>query len=100
MDGRDLSQDHGYPVRAIVPGYYAMASVKWLTRIYAVREPFQGYWQTSDYGYWDYVDGQPVRRALREMKLKSEIFPPLSMKHFRRTKRTQCLALPGQRRPK
>ena len=61
MNGRDLSQDHGYPVRAIVAGQYGMASVKWLTRIYAVREPFQGYWQTSDYGYWDYVDGQPVR---------------------------------------
>src|SRR6266404_5853632 len=29
MNGRDLSQDHGYPVRAIVPGHYAMASVKW-----------------------------------------------------------------------
>jgi DMSO/TMAO reductase YedYZ molybdopterin-dependent catalytic subunit len=76
MNGRDLSQDHGYPVRAIVPGHYGMASVKWLTRIYAVREPFQGYWQTSDYGYWDYVDKQPVRRALGEMKLKSEIFRP------------------------
>ncbi len=48
MNGRDLSNDHGYPVRAIVPGHYAMASVKWLTRIYAVREPFQDYWQTSD----------------------------------------------------
>jgi DMSO/TMAO reductase YedYZ molybdopterin-dependent catalytic subunit len=76
MNGHDLSQDHGYPVRAIVPGHYAMASVKWLTRIYALREPFQGYWQTSDYAYWDYVDGQPVRRPLGEMKLKSEIFRP------------------------
>src|SRR6202790_746402 len=52
MNGRDLPQDHGYPVRAIVPGHYGMASVKWLTRIYAAREPFEGYWQTSDYGYW------------------------------------------------
>ena len=76
MNGHDLTWDHGYPVRAIVPGHYAMDSVKWLTRIYAVREPFQGYWQTSDYGYWDYVDGKPVRRPLREMKLKSEIFRP------------------------
>src|SRR6266513_2726073 len=76
MNGRDLPQDHGYPVRAIVPGHYGMASVKWLTRIYAVREPFRGYWQTSDYGYWDYVDGNPVRRPLGEMKLKSEIFRP------------------------
>ena len=76
MNGRDLSRDHGYPVRAIVPGHYGMASVKWLTRIYAVREPFRGYWQTSDYGYWDYLDGKPVRRALAEMKLKSEIARP------------------------
>ena len=62
MNGRDLPLDHGYPVRAIVPGHYVMASVKWLTHIHAVREPFRGYWQTSDYGYWDYLDGQPVRR--------------------------------------
>src|ERR1700730_17319256 len=31
MNGRDLSRNHGYPVRAIVPGHYGMASVKWLT---------------------------------------------------------------------
>ena len=36
MNGHDLPQDHGYPVRAIVPGHYGMASVKWLTRIYTV----------------------------------------------------------------
>jgi len=76
MNGRDLPLDHGYPVRAIVPGHYGMASVKWLTHVHAVREPFRGYWQTSDYGYWDYLDGKPVRRALGEMKLKSEIARP------------------------
>src|SRR5206468_8067447 len=76
MNGRDLPHDHGYPVRAIVPGHYGMASVKWLTRIHAVQEPFRGYWQTSDYGYWDYLDGKPVPRALAEMKLKSEIARP------------------------
>jgi DMSO/TMAO reductase YedYZ molybdopterin-dependent catalytic subunit len=76
MNGRDLPLDHGYPVRAVVPGHYGMASVKWLTRVQAVREPFRGYWQTSDYGYWDYLDGKPVRRALGEMKLKSEITRP------------------------
>ena len=76
MNGRDLSKDHGHPVRAIVPGHYGMASVKWLTSIRAVREPFHGYWQTSDYGYWDYADGKPVRRPLGEMKVKSEIIRP------------------------
>jgi DMSO/TMAO reductase YedYZ molybdopterin-dependent catalytic subunit len=76
MNGHDLPLHHGYPVRAIVPGHYGMASVKWLTHIQAVREPFRGYWQTSDYGYWDNLDGKPVRRALGEIKLKSEITRP------------------------
>ena len=53
-----------------------MASVKWLARVQAVREPFQGYWQTSDYGYWGDLDGKPVRRALGAMKLKSQIARP------------------------
>jgi DMSO/TMAO reductase YedYZ molybdopterin-dependent catalytic subunit len=76
MNGRDLSRDHGFPVRAIVPGHYGMASVKWLRRIQAVREPFRGYWSTTDYAYWASMDGKPVRRALGEMKLKSEIARP------------------------
>jgi DMSO/TMAO reductase YedYZ molybdopterin-dependent catalytic subunit len=76
MNGRDFPRDHGFPVRAIVPGHYGMASVKWLTRIVAVREPFHGYWQTSDYAYWASMDGKPVRRALSEMQLKSEIARP------------------------
>jgi DMSO/TMAO reductase YedYZ molybdopterin-dependent catalytic subunit len=76
MNGRDLPPQHGYPVRAVVPGHYGMASVKWLTGIIAVREPFLGYWQTGDYAYWGDVDGQPVRRALAELKLKSQIIRP------------------------
>jgi DMSO/TMAO reductase YedYZ molybdopterin-dependent catalytic subunit len=76
MNGRDLPLEHGFPVRAIVPGHYGMASVKWLTHVHAVRESFRGYWQTSDYGYWDYLDEKPVRRALGEMQLKSEIARP------------------------
>ena len=44
--------------------------------IHAVREPFPGYWQTTDYAYWDYVNGKPVRRGLGEMKLKSQIARP------------------------
>ena len=76
MNGRGLSQDHGYPVRLIVPGYYGMASVKWLISIQVLEEPFQGYWQTSDYAYWDYINGKPVRRPLSEIALKSQIARP------------------------
>jgi len=76
MNRQDLTPDHGYPLRAIVPGHYGMASVKWLTDITAATQPFQGYWQTSDYGYWDDSEGTPVRRPLAEMKLKSQIARP------------------------
>jgi DMSO/TMAO reductase YedYZ molybdopterin-dependent catalytic subunit len=76
MNGQDLTPDHGYPLRAIVPGYYGMSSVKWLTNIIATTGPFQGYWQTADYAYWDDSKGIPVRRPLAEMKLKSEISRP------------------------
>ncbi len=76
INGQDLPLDHGYPVRTSVPEHYGMASVKWLTGIRAVREPFHGYWQTSDYAFWEQVDGMPVRRGLSEMMPKSAIARP------------------------
>lgn len=77
INGQPLPLEHGFPVRAIVPGHYGMASVKWLTHIEAVREPFLGYWQTTDYAYWaKRSDGEQVRRALAEAGPKSEIIRP------------------------
>ena len=76
MNGSPLSRDHGCPLRAIVPGHYGMASVKWLSRISAVTEPFRGYFQTSDYAYWDEVEGNAVRVPLGRMPLKSSIARP------------------------
>src|SRR6202012_2328238 len=77
MNGEEIPVDHGFPLRAIVPGHYGMASVKWLTEIRALTEPFNGYWQTSDYGYWKYDENNnPTRVALGEMALKSAIARP------------------------
>jgi len=76
MNGKDLPAAHGFPVRAIVPGYYGMASTKWLTRIQVLVEPFNSYWQTTDYGYWDRVSGTPVRRPILDMQVKSLIARP------------------------
>lgn len=76
MNNEEIPADHGFPLRAIVPGHYGTASVKWLTHIRAITEPFKGYWQTSDYAYWDDQDGNPVRRALGVMALKSAIARP------------------------
>jgi DMSO/TMAO reductase YedYZ molybdopterin-dependent catalytic subunit len=76
MNGEDLPFSHGFPLRAIVPGWYGMASVKWLTRIVVLDVPFQGYWQTVDYAYWERRNGLPVRTPLGEMQVKSEIARP------------------------
>jgi DMSO/TMAO reductase YedYZ molybdopterin-dependent catalytic subunit len=49
MNGMPLPPQHGYPVRLVVPGWYGMASVKWLERIEAVAEPFRGHHQSVAY---------------------------------------------------
>ena len=49
MNGRPLEPQHGAPVRLVVPGWYGMASVKWLRSIEAVSEPFVGPQQASSY---------------------------------------------------
>lgn len=51
MNGEPLPVEHGAPLRAVVPGWYAMDSVKWLTRIEVVREPFRGPYQELDYRF-------------------------------------------------
>jgi DMSO/TMAO reductase YedYZ molybdopterin-dependent catalytic subunit len=76
MNGQQLTAKHGFPLRAIVPGWYGMASVKWLTRILAVDAPFGGYFQTIDYAYWEMQNGHPVRTPLAEMLVKSLIARP------------------------
>src|SRR2546428_9610352 len=55
MNGRPIPPEHGAPIRLIVPGWYGMASVKWLERIEALAEPFLGYYQLGRYVY-DHAD--------------------------------------------
>jgi DMSO/TMAO reductase YedYZ molybdopterin-dependent catalytic subunit len=74
MNNVDLPPEHGFPVRAIVPGWYAMASIKWLTRIIVIERPFTGYYQTLDYAFWR--NGELV--PLREMQIKAQIARPVN----------------------
>jgi DMSO/TMAO reductase YedYZ molybdopterin-dependent catalytic subunit len=76
MNGADLSREHGAPVRAIVGGWYGMASVKWLTRIIVTTRPFLGFDQTFDYAVWEKVDGLPTLVPLGEAQVKSQIALP------------------------
>ncbi len=49
VNGAPLPPQHGFPLRLVVPGWYGMTNVKWLTSITAVPEPFDGYQQRSAY---------------------------------------------------
>jgi DMSO/TMAO reductase YedYZ molybdopterin-dependent catalytic subunit len=73
MNGQKLTPAHGAPVRVIVPGWYGMASVKWLTRIIATAQPFHGYYQTVDYAYWERGPGAPTLVPITEMQVKAQI---------------------------
>jgi DMSO/TMAO reductase YedYZ molybdopterin-dependent catalytic subunit len=84
MNGQDLTPDHGYPLRAIVAGHYGMASVKWLTGMVAVTQPFQSYWQTSDWAAVRHGKPAPWRQV--------------SVRHAR--ERRHCVVNPPRKPPK
>ena len=49
MNGVPLPPQHGFPLRLVVPGWYGMTSVKWLSRVTLVDEPFDGYQMRHSY---------------------------------------------------
>jgi DMSO/TMAO reductase YedYZ molybdopterin-dependent catalytic subunit len=76
MNGEVLDPLHGYPLRLFVPGWYGVASVKWLQRIEVVNQPFRGYFQSVKYT----VERRTARGVEMEvvgpMVPKSEIIRP------------------------
>lgn len=76
MGNADLPPSHGFPLRAIVPGWYGMASVKWLTKIVVSSRPYNGYFQSLDYSIYERRDGLVTVTPLAEMQVKSLIVSP------------------------
>jgi DMSO/TMAO reductase YedYZ molybdopterin-dependent catalytic subunit len=72
MDGQPLTPDHGAPLRLVVPGWYGMASVKWVAALELVTTPFMGYFQRQRYVYRTTDGVQPVTRA----RVKSFVVSP------------------------
>jgi sulfane dehydrogenase subunit SoxC len=64
MNGQPLPPQHGAPLRLLVPGWYGMAQVKWLTRIEVLDRPFDGFQNATAYRLKvDAADpGEPVTR--------------------------------------
>jgi DMSO/TMAO reductase YedYZ molybdopterin-dependent catalytic subunit len=76
MNGADLPPAHGYPVRLLVPGWYGMASVKWLTRLVVTDRPFNGFFQTLQYAYFERRHGEPALVTTTELQVKAQVARP------------------------
>jgi DMSO/TMAO reductase YedYZ molybdopterin-dependent catalytic subunit len=76
MNGEALPIQHGYPVRLIVPSWYAVASVKWLTEIELVDRPFAGHYQADKYWYEWVRDGHVVREPVTLQQVRALITEP------------------------
>ncbi|MBW3661715.1 MAG: sulfite oxidase, partial [Actinobacteria bacterium] len=74
LNGAPLPPQHGAPLRLVVPGWYGMTNVKWVTSIELVDEPFDGFQQSRSYRFRQSPDepGEPVTR----MHVRSLLIPP------------------------
>jgi DMSO/TMAO reductase YedYZ molybdopterin-dependent catalytic subunit len=76
MNGEPLPLEHGHPVRLIVPGWYAVASVKWLTGIEVIGAPFTGFFQAERYIYETGRGRTVAREPVRLQHVRSVITQP------------------------
>src|SRR5690606_36266067 len=77
MNGEALPHYHGAPLRLLVPGWYGVANVKWLSQIHVQDRRFMGRFQARDYVTLSHREvGGEVRweeRSVTRMRLKSAI---------------------------
>lgn len=76
MNGELLEPDHGFPVRLFVPGWYGVASVKWLRRIAVLDHHFAGYFQTTKYSIKQRRGDELETVVVGPMAPKSEVLRP------------------------
>jgi sulfane dehydrogenase subunit SoxC len=74
MNGAPLPPQHGFPLRLVVPGWYGMQNVKWLTRITVLEEPYTGFQNSVAYRMYG-EDGEPGEQVTR-MLPRSLMVPP------------------------
>lgn len=77
LNGQPLTVNQGAPLRLIVPGWYGVANVKWLSNIHVQVEPYMGKFQTRWYRTLreENIGGvvMPKETGISRMRLKSVI---------------------------
>ena len=76
-NGKPISPKHGFPYRLMVPGWYGMASVKWLKSIRVIEQPFAGPFQTDNYVYYPHKDRDDESFPVTVNRVNSIIQKPL-----------------------
>lgn len=76
VNGARLSEEHGFPVRAVIPGFFGTNSVKWLTRVYVADTRPESLFTTRLYNRDVVVAGQTERRPVRELDVQAVIVHP------------------------
>ncbi len=74
VNGVALPPQHGFPLRLVVPGWYGMTSVKWLARVTAIDEPFEGYQMSHSYRLRQEEDEAGV--PLARIQARALMVPP------------------------
>ena len=74
LNGVPLPPQHGFPLRLLVPGWYGMTNVKWLSRLTLIDEPFRGYQQARGYHWRLDPDEQGV--PLQRIQPRALLEPP------------------------
>ena len=88
LNGAPLPPQHGFPLRLVVPGWYGMTNVKWLSAITAIDTTFEGYQQTVGYRMraGDDDPGTPLTR----MVPRALLLPPGIPDFFTRARTMQA----------
>lgn len=99
MNGEWLEPNHGAPLRLFVPGWYGVASVKWLRTMRVIDHTYQGYFQTTKYSIDHATGAGKRRRPLGPGAVKSEILFPRAGEQLRvGTNRVAGVAWAGEER--
>ncbi len=79
LNGETLPRDHGYPLRALVPGWVGSASVKWLSQVIVSAEQFWTRNNTTSYvliGDAYAPEGEALGKVVTTQVIKSALALP------------------------
>lgn len=71
MNGQPIPHAHGFPLRAIIPGWEGAYAVKWLTHLQVLDKTFDGFWVASGYRY-------PIKRVAPGASVAPSDLAPLT----------------------